>query len=324
MERLIGAAACLLLGVVPAVAQDLCGDASLAVQVLGSGGPFAGSGRASTSYLVWREGRAVVMVDVGGGAFLRFGEAGARLHDLQLLAISHLHPDHVADLPGLLWLSDAARDRPLAVVGPSGGGAFPDIETFLTRLFDPEDGAFPVLGGVVGLQGRGARLDVTVVPSDFPIPRAPMVVFSDDDLEVRAMGVPHSGAGTADVATPSLAYRVDVGGRSVVFSSDQNGGDTRFLEFAHDVDLLVMHLAASDEAPPAIQDLHATPTVVGRIARQARVGRLVLSHIIETPVGYATPEVFSGYQLEENVARVRRMYPGPVEVASDLQCFVLE
>jgi hypothetical protein len=67
---------------VEASAQANCSSEPLAVQVLGSGGPDAGGTRASSGYLVWRAGRAVVMVDVGGGTFLRFGEAGARLQDL--------------------------------------------------------------------------------------------------------------------------------------------------------------------------------------------------------------------------------------------------
>ena len=103
-----------------ASAQSACSSEPLAVQVLGSGGPNAGGARASTGYLVWRGGRAVVMVDAGGGTFLRFGEAGARLHDLSLLAISHLHPDHVSDLPALLWLSELARQQPLKIAGPTG------------------------------------------------------------------------------------------------------------------------------------------------------------------------------------------------------------
>jgi glyoxylase-like metal-dependent hydrolase (beta-lactamase superfamily II) len=131
-------------------AQQGCSGEALAVQVLGSGGPFATTNRASTSYLVWQGGRAVVMVDVGGGAFLRFGEAGARLEDLSLLAISHLHPDHVSDLPALLWLSEIGRKTPLKLSGPSGGGPFPDIVTFVRRLFDPTTGAFPVLAGTLG------------------------------------------------------------------------------------------------------------------------------------------------------------------------------
>lgn len=108
-----------------ASAQVRCSTEPLAVQVSGSGGPYAGGERASSGYLVWRAGRAVVMVDVGGGTFLRFGEAGAKLQDLSLLAISHLHPDHVSDLPALLWLSEQARQQSLKIAGPSSAGAFP-------------------------------------------------------------------------------------------------------------------------------------------------------------------------------------------------------
>jgi hypothetical protein len=51
------------------------------------------------------------LVDAGGGTFLRFGEAGGSVEDLDRIAISHLHTDHVADLPALLkggYLTGAA------------------------------------------------------------------------------------------------------------------------------------------------------------------------------------------------------------------------
>lgn len=58
--------------------------------------------RASTSYLLWVGNEAKVLIDMGGGAFLRFGQSGANLRDLTVVGISHLHPDHVSDLPALL------------------------------------------------------------------------------------------------------------------------------------------------------------------------------------------------------------------------------
>jgi ribonuclease BN (tRNA processing enzyme) len=75
------------------------------VQILGSGGPAINRERASSSYLLWIGGQARMLVDMGGGAYLRFGQSGAKLSDLALVAISHLHPDHVSDLPALLWLT---------------------------------------------------------------------------------------------------------------------------------------------------------------------------------------------------------------------------
>jgi len=35
--------------------------------------------RASSSYLVWQDGQARVLVDAGGGSALRFGESGAKI-----------------------------------------------------------------------------------------------------------------------------------------------------------------------------------------------------------------------------------------------------
>jgi len=68
------------------------------VQVLGSGGPVADDARASSAYLVWVDGRARALVDIGGGAVLRFAEAGADFRDLDAVLLTHLHADHSAGL----------------------------------------------------------------------------------------------------------------------------------------------------------------------------------------------------------------------------------
>ena len=286
-----------------------CSRESLALQVLGSGGPSAGGTRASTGYLIWRRGRAVVMVDAGGGTFLRFGEAGAKLQDLSLLAVSHLHPDHVSDLPALLWLSELARQEPLKVAGPSGGVRFPSFDVFLKKLFDA-DGAFPVLGGTLGRSGQGIRLEVVVVDAAAATAQS---VLSDGGLEVSAIGAPHG-----DV--PSLAYRVEVEGRSIVFGSDQTGGDPRFSTFASGADVLVMHLGLTEQAAAPVTRFHAKPAAVGRLAQQAMAKRLVLSHLMKAPPTVPTSGWFSLFDVEHTVAEVRKYFSGPIVAAADLQC----
>ena len=296
-----------------ASAQTSCSSAPLAVQVLGSGGPVAGGTRASTSYGVWRAGRAVVMVDAGGGSFLRFGEAGARLADLSLLAISHLHPDHVADLPALLWLSETARQQPLRIAGPSGAGVFPGFDTFIARLFDQRSGAFPMLSGTLGQAGRGIRLEVIPVAAGVG---TSSTVLADSVMQITALGVPH-----ADV--PSIAYRVRVDNRTIVFGSDQNGTDARFSEFASNADLLVMHFGISERAPDELARLHARPATVGQIAQNAKAKRLALSHFMQPPPTVRTPEWFSLFDLDHNIAEVRKHFAGPIEAAVDLQCIAV-
>lgn len=293
-----------------ASAQATCSREPLALQVLGSGGPSVGGTRASTGYLIWRGGRAVVMIDAGGGTFLRFGEAGARLEDLSLLAVTHLHPDHVSDLPALLWLSELARRQPLKLAGPSGGGTLPDFDVFLKRLFDAGSGAFPMLGGTLGQAGQGVRLDVTVVDAAAP---ASQGVLAGGGLEVTAIGVPHGNV-------PSIGYRVEVDGRSIVFGSDQTGDDPRFGAFARGADVLVLHLGLSEQAAAPVTRFHAKPAAVGRLAQSAAPGKLVLSHFMQAPPTARTPEWFSLFDLQHTVAEVGKYFPGRIVTAADLQC----
>src|SRR5271156_950017 len=130
-SRAMTLAAALLLGV-PFGAHAVC-PSPISVQVLGSGGPDSNDARASSGYLLWVDGEARLLVDAGGGVFLRFGEAKARFESLDAIAITHLHLDHVSDLPALLmsgFFGD--RTRPLPIIGPSGGGAFPGMKEFMS------------------------------------------------------------------------------------------------------------------------------------------------------------------------------------------------
>lgn len=285
-----------------------CDASPVAVQILGSGGPRINPTRASTSYLVWLDGHARILIDMGGGAQHRFGESQAKLEDLWMVGISHLHPDHVSDLPAFLWLSHEVRKEPLRIFGPTGNDAAPDFATFLNRLFDEKTGAFPVLGSALGgLHGGGGvrpdsgrvgagsvRLEVGVID----VAKAePSLVFQRDGTTVTALRIPHG-------SMPTLAYRVQSGKVSVVFSSDQNGTDPRFIEFAKGANLLVMHLAI---APGVNNPLHATPVLVGRLAQEAAVKQLIVSHI-------------GLFDLDAAIADLRKSFDGPLIVGADLQC----
>jgi hypothetical protein len=57
-----------------ALAQSCAGD-PVAVQILGSGGQRTNPDRASSSYVLWIDAQARILVDMGGGALLRFDQA---------------------------------------------------------------------------------------------------------------------------------------------------------------------------------------------------------------------------------------------------------
>src|ERR1700761_692109 len=74
----------------PQSSATACDRHGITLQVLGSGGPELQDKRASSSYLVWRGGSPRVLVDIGGGAALRFGESGATVSDLDVILLTHL------------------------------------------------------------------------------------------------------------------------------------------------------------------------------------------------------------------------------------------
>lgn len=287
-----------LSGVCSTASAQSCAGNPVAVQILGSGGPWISPERASSSYLLWIGPQARILVDMGGGASLRFGQSRAKLSDLWMIGISHLHPDHVSDLPALLWLSHHIRKEALPVVGPSGNDLAPSFDTFLSRLFDGKAGAFPLLaptlGAPQGKSGGGIRLDVSVVDAT---KAEPSIVFDRQGVTVAALGIPHGDM-------PTLAYRVQARGMSIVFSSDQTGTNPGFVEFAKGANILVMHLALP---AGAVNPLHAAPAVVGRLAQEAGVGRLILSHI-------------GAFDVDAAVAELKKFYTGPLTVGADLQC----
>jgi len=280
-------------------------DASCAVnpgvtlQVLGSGGPIADDGRASSGYLVWVDGESRMLIDAGGGTFLRFGQAGARFEALDFIGISHVHTDHSSDLPALLKSGGfSGRKRPLPVAGPAGEGVFPGLIAFLDAMLDPERGAYAYLSGYLDGTNGLARLKPREIETGDP-----QIAFESDDLRVDAMRVPHG-------IVPAVAFRVTAQGRTLVFGSDQNLGDPAFTTFASGADVLVLHMVVHEGVEGPGRALHAPPSVIGEVAGKAAPGTLVLSHFMARSLR----------DLDANVARVRERYDGDIEVAEDLVC----
>lgn len=269
------------------------------LQILGSGGPIADDGRASTGYLLWIDGKSRVLIDAGGGTFLRFGEAGADFSALHFVGLSHLHTDHSADFPALLKSgSFSDRDRPLPVAGPDGDGVFPGLRSYLHATFNADDGAYAYLSGYLD-DASGTPMLTTreVAGSD------PAVVYMSEDLRVDALHVPHG-------IVPTVAFRVTTGDQVFVFASDQNGDDPAFIDFASSASVLVMHMVVPDGASGVARRLHAPPGVIGEIAADIGPGKLVLSHFMARSL----------HDLEKNVALVRSRYKGEVIIAEDLAC----
>ncbi len=272
-----------------------CLEAGVQIQILGSGGPADSGGRASSSYIIWIDGVSRIMLDTGSGTKDQFYRSGANLADIELVALSHLHPDHSVELPGILWPEGGRFD----IAGPSGANVFPSIEEFLDRLFGPR-GAYRILD---------ERIDLTAVTVDVTS-LDPVEVWRGDSIVVQGRGVPHG-----DV--PTIGYRLNIDGSNIAFASDQTGSDPLFIEFIRDVDVLVIHMSSTEDATGLISELHAKPSVWGQMATAADVGHLVVSHIASSSVANAP---FSPQVLNQSLAFLSDNYSGPITIGEDLLC----
>ena len=291
-------------GTVPGKAQS-CGSAGLAVQVLGSGGPELQDKRASTSYLIWDHGRARVIVDAGGGSALRFGESGAQMSQVDVFLFSHFHVDHSGDFPAFIfssWFED--RTRPLPVFGPAGNEFMPSTTEFVHDLFSDPHGAWRYLSE---LADTGEEGSYKLQPHDVAAGSAPVLVFRNADMALYAVRVVHG-------AFPALAWRVEIGGKRIVFSGDTNGEGEGLTQLASNADLFVAHNAVPENATGLERRLHMPPSVIGETAANAHVKQLVLSHRMLRTLG----------KEDETRAEIKRRYSGPIVFANDLDCFPVQ
>lgn len=239
--------------------------------VLGSGTVTPTLERAGSGYYLQTGEGWSAMFDLGPGTLRAAIRAGLAPHTWDRLVLTHIHPDHTADLVPLLFAYNYApppwkRERPLQIVGPTG------IEAFFERLCSP----WPWMAA-----------------KDFEFE---FVELGQQDWgPLRAFRVEHSDL-------QARAYRLEADGKVFCYS-----GDTRpcpgLTEACHQADLFLCECSLP-AGYPQVGD-HMESTQVGRLATQAQIGRVLLTHI------YPLPESI------DLVAEVAAEFSGPVELARD-------
>ena len=109
-----------------------------------------------------------------------------------------------------------------------------------------------------------------------------------------------------------MAWRVNTNDLSVAFTGDMSEeGLDAMIELSENVDILVAHNAVPENARRAALNLHMPPSVIGKLAKDAQVRHLVISHRMRRTLGKET----------ETLNLIRESYQGPVYFADDLDCF---
>jgi ribonuclease BN (tRNA processing enzyme) len=268
------------------------------------GGPRVGeAGRSNPSTLILIND-VPYLVDCGYGASKQLLTAGIALNRLRYVFITHHHSDHNLEVGPLIynaWITGLPVH--IDLYGPAGLRR-------MTRLFFAYE-RFDINTRIVD-EGRE---DPRKLVSVHEFARAGMVLHNDA-VKITSCQVRHPPISQA------YAYRFDAKDRSVVISGD-TAYAPQLAEFARGADVLiheVMYLpgieALLKRLPNAkrlrqhLMAAHTLPEDVGRIAAQAGVGTLVLSHFVPGDDPTITDEQWS--------EGVRKHFKGPIIVGKDL------
>lgn len=263
--------------IVAASPRHRAGNASRLILLGTAGGPTPKPNRAAPAQAVV-VGDATYVVDCGNGVARQMALADLRLGSIRGVFLTHQHSDHNADYGNLLllgWASDL--DTRVDTYGP------PPIQAMTRHFLQLNE--FDIRTRMAD-EGR-PPLEPLIVPHELTAGGA---VMEDDNVRVTAALVDHPPV------APAFAYRFDCADRSYVIS-----GDTRptpaLVELAKGADVLVhevMHVPSIDalvaREPNAttlrehLLASHTTTEQVGRLATEAGVETLVLTHFV--PGGY--------------------------------------
>jgi len=172
---------------------------------------------------------------------------GLNFNEIDLLALSHRHPDHVGDLVPFLFATRYAlgytRQEPLWLLAARG------FAEFLGRLREAFGPWVEPPEGLMNLKE----------------------LSPDGPDEMRWEGLTVKSAPTNHI-DGSLGFRVEAGSRSLVYSGDTDESDS-LIALSQGADLLVLEAANPVKVPG-----HLTPAEAGHLAARAGVRRLLLTH----------------------------------------------
>jgi ribonuclease Z len=285
-----------------------------------------------------RCGSQLVLLDCGEGTQVPWKTLGWGFRQLGAICLTHMHADHVAGLPGVLFMvAHAGRREPLDIYGPVGTTYVveglrriaADLP-FALQVHELKHGAhFPLPGG---LQASccAAQHGTFCLAYRMELERRP--VFLPE--QAQALGLPvHYWSRLA--RGEIVEYQGETFHPQQVLGAQRRGialaliTDTRPTEqlcaFARDVDLLICESMYDDPAdlPQARANAHMLASESATIALQAGARRLVLTHFSPKIVDASRAEkaarrVFAGAQAGRDGMIITLDYPDESEPACDL------
>ena len=272
------------------------------VVLLGTGTPNAEPERSGPSIAIIA-GSAAYLVDFGPGVVRRAAaayQAGIEelaVHMLRTAFVTHLHSDHTAGYPDLVftpWV--LTRDRPLEVHGPPGLRSM--TEHILSAY---EEDIRARLDGLQPSNPAGWKVNVHEIE--------PGTIFEDANVGVEAFRVNHG-------SLKAFGYKFHAPDRTITISGDTAPFDG-LAETYRGTDVLVheVYSVAGFKRYPAEwrkyhSIMHTSSHELASIASSAKPGLLILYH-----------QLLNGATEEDLLAEIREQYDGRVVSGKDLEVY---
>jgi len=281
----------------------------------GTGSPQFQPDRAQPCTAIVAGGKLFVF-DTGQGAAQSLQATSVPFHSLDSIFFTHLHSDHVSGLGDVLhnsWLY--GRQQQVEIAGPPGTerlreGVAQSFEADLAERWN-----------TIGSEYRDADTSMGVARDVLVEGDALLEVYNENGITISAFRVEHPNWGHA------YGYKFVFQGKTVVIS-----GDTRYapnlIKHAQNADILIhealnvkmMQTIASalethgggidPERMELITSVHTPTDELAKLAAEAEVGRLVITHLIP-------PIPASGFVEAEFVDGMDKIYKGDITVARD-------
>lgn len=249
------------------------------ITVLGCWAPYPRAGGACSGYVV-QDGNANVVIDMGNGTFSQLH----RLFDfrtVRAVVLTHLHPDHFADIDCLRHAiegslrDESRRQGPVTLLLPG----------------EPRD----VASRLAAFRNAFNSVFIEDLPMEEVPPGVEARVFNLGNVRYYFLPTEHS--------LPSYAVGVD-GSGYFVYSGDSAPTEKLAL-FAERADIFLCEASGLDRDGDYLRGSHMTARQAGELARQAGVKELIITHF--------WPE----YSLEELRSQAQEGYGKRVEVATE-------
>lgn len=220
--------------------------------ILGCSGSIPGPNTAASGYLVEADG-FVLALDLGNGTLAQL-QAVRDPFDLGALVLSHLHPDHCADVSALTVLR---RYHPA-----------PPYDTRAHRLavYAPAEAPARLANAYAPHEAERVQTDLGDVYDFRPLPAGPLSV---GPFEVTAVPMDHP--------TEAYGVRLAHGGRTLAYTGD-TGPCAELDKLAAGADVLLAEASWTD-SPDRPAGVHLSGRQAGELAARAGAGRLLLTHI---------------------------------------------